>query len=114
MVVDTRETWKQFINRVWNFKPAPLVERTELPPEKQPNRTIYGKLACFLKGIDPNPPPRPLAEVSIASVAEQSKNAQKYEIVDTTKVEDKKEEPAVNVEEVDVKKFSLEEKKEDN
>eukprot|EP00826_Nyctotherus_ovalis_P031312 TRINITY_DN2500_c0_g3_i1.p2 TRINITY_DN2500_c0_g3~~TRINITY_DN2500_c0_g3_i1.p2 ORF type:complete len:172 (-),score=36.48 TRINITY_DN2500_c0_g3_i1:138-653(-) len=56
LVVDTRETWKEFASRVWNFHSPPLIERAELPLEKQPHQTIYGKLACYVNGIDPYPP----------------------------------------------------------
>ena len=55
LVVDTRETWKEFASRVWNFNSAPLVERAELPPEKQPHKSLYGKLSCYINGINPYP-----------------------------------------------------------
>ena len=34
LVVDTRETWKKFINRQINFEDPPLCPRAELPDEK--------------------------------------------------------------------------------
>ncbi|TNV78154.1 hypothetical protein FGO68_gene14585 [Halteria grandinella] len=55
LVIDTRETWKSFISRQLNFEDPPLVPREELPEELQPHRSFYGKMACFVNGIDPNP-----------------------------------------------------------
>lgn len=55
-MVDTRETWRQFFSRQLNFEDPPLVPREELPEDKQPHRSFYGKLACFLNNIDPYPP----------------------------------------------------------
>ena len=55
-MIDTRETWKHFFTRILNFEHAPLVERSELPPEKQPHRSLYGKVSCYINGISPYPP----------------------------------------------------------
>jgi hypothetical protein len=38
------------------FEDPPLVPREELPEEFQPHRSFYGKVACFVNGIDPYPP----------------------------------------------------------
>ena len=56
MVVDPRETWKKWAWRQMNFEEPPLIPREELPEELQPHRTFYGKVACFMNGIDPYPP----------------------------------------------------------
>lgn len=56
LVVDTRETWKKWFVRQLNFDDPPLIPREDLPDEFQPHRSFYGKLSCFVNGIDPNPP----------------------------------------------------------
>jgi hypothetical protein len=55
LVVDTRETWKQWIKRTKDFKEPPLIPREDLPAEFQPHRSFYGKLSCYMNGIDPFP-----------------------------------------------------------
>lgn len=56
LVVDTRETWMEFFWRTRDFGEAKLVPREELTEEQQPHRSIYGKVACLINGIDPYPP----------------------------------------------------------
>jgi len=56
LVVDTRETWKQFFNRQLNFEDPQLVPREELPEQFQPHRSFYGKMTNYLNGRDPYPP----------------------------------------------------------
>lgn len=56
LVVDTRETWREFFIRTRDFGDAKLVPREELTEEQQPHRSIYGKVACLINGIDPYPP----------------------------------------------------------
>lgn len=56
LVVDTRETWMEFWARTRDFGEAKLVPREELPDEMQPHKSIYGKVACLMNGIDPYPP----------------------------------------------------------
>ena len=63
LVVDTRETWKQWARRQLNFEDPPLIPREELPEQKQPHRTFYGKVSCFMNGLDPYPP-KPRGEVN--------------------------------------------------
>eukprot|EP01022_Parablepharisma_sp_SALTPOND_P008327 TRINITY_DN135666_c0_g1_i1.p1 TRINITY_DN135666_c0_g1~~TRINITY_DN135666_c0_g1_i1.p1 ORF type:complete len:276 (+),score=32.22 TRINITY_DN135666_c0_g1_i1:1735-2562(+) len=112
MVVDTRENWKQFFSRVWNFQPAPMIERAELPPEKQPHRSIYGKLSCYMRGINPYPPPRAPAEVQV-EVKGEKENTCTYQEVDISKQEEKKEEKdeiGTKQVEVTIKKFSFDDK----
>lgn len=55
LVVDTRETWGQWFRRTKEFDGPPLVPREELPEQFQPHRSFYGKLSCYLNGIDPYP-----------------------------------------------------------
>lgn len=42
-VIDPNETWKNFISRVSQFEPPPLVERSSLPREKQPQNRLLGR-----------------------------------------------------------------------
>ena len=56
MVVDTSESWKDWMKRNMEFKDAPLIPREELPEEFHPHRSFYGKIANTLNGIDPTPP----------------------------------------------------------
>ncbi len=56
LVVDTRETWKNWFVRQLNFEDPPLIPREDLPEDFQPHRSFYGKLSCMVNGIDPNPP----------------------------------------------------------
>ena len=86
LVVDTRETWKQFAKRVWNFEPAPLVERSDLPEEKQPHRSIYGKFSCYINGINPYPAPRPPMEIRVEPKSEREIS---YEMTEGEKKEGK-------------------------
>ena len=55
LVVDTRESWGNWIHRQLNFEDPPLVPREELPAERQPHRSFYGKMSCFMNGMDPYP-----------------------------------------------------------
>ena len=56
MVVDPRETWKHFINRVANFEEAPMIEREKLAENIQPHKSLYGKVSNWVNGINPYPP----------------------------------------------------------
>ena len=56
LVVDPREGWGKYIKRVANFKDPPMVPREELPANRQPHRSFYGKLSCYLNGVSPYPP----------------------------------------------------------
>eukprot|EP00826_Nyctotherus_ovalis_P056902 TRINITY_DN7764_c0_g1_i23.p2 TRINITY_DN7764_c0_g1~~TRINITY_DN7764_c0_g1_i23.p2 ORF type:complete len:295 (-),score=82.83 TRINITY_DN7764_c0_g1_i23:18-902(-) len=103
LVVDTRETWREFFARVWNFGHVPLVERTELPENKQPHRSVYGKLACYLNGIDPYPPPKPPGQV-LVNMDSANAEAANYQVVpgkasEKKEQEDEKEEE-INLEEI--------------
>jgi len=43
-VIDPRESWSAFWTRIAKFEDPPLVERSELPPELQPQNRVFGKL----------------------------------------------------------------------
>lgn len=55
-VIDPRETWSQFFKRVSEFQDPPLVERSELPPELQPQNRGLGKLMKYFSKEDQSPP----------------------------------------------------------
>lgn len=52
LVVDSTETWKNWLNRQINFENAPLVPRSQLPENKKPENNLYAKLACKMYGIE--------------------------------------------------------------
>jgi len=56
LVIDTRESWTEMFNRIKNFEEPPLIPREELPDDYQPHKSFYGKMSCFMNGIDPYPP----------------------------------------------------------
>ena len=74
LVVDTRETWMEFFWRTRDFGEAKLVPREELTEEQQPHRSIYGKVACLINGIDPYPPKISAPAVDIEREVEMSEN----------------------------------------
>lgn len=55
LVPDVRENWNAWFNRQLNFELPPLVPREELPEEKQPHKSVYGKVTCFLNGYNAYP-----------------------------------------------------------
>jgi len=113
------------MKRVFNFRPPPLVERTQLPPEKQPHRTLYGKLACYMRGIDPYPPPTAPSQINVEIQEENKVKKEKspkkeesemqiisQEIVVDPKNEEKKIYP-INIEEPKISEMpNIENKKE--
>ena len=44
LVIDPRETWKEWFVRNANFDEPPLIPREEIPEVQQPHKTFYGKL----------------------------------------------------------------------
>ena len=56
MVIDPRETWKQWIRRTATFEEPPMIERKDLPDENQPHKKIFSKVENYLNGINPYPP----------------------------------------------------------
>mgnify|MGYP001404053512 CR=1 FL=1 len=56
LVVDTRESWREWMKRNMLFKDAILIPREELPEEFHPHRSFYGKITNTMNGIDPTPP----------------------------------------------------------
>lgn len=39
-----------------NFEEPPMIPREDLPNQHQPHRSFYGKLTCYLNGVNPFPP----------------------------------------------------------
>ncbi|CAI2375388.1 unnamed protein product [Moneuplotes crassus] len=56
LVIDPRETWKKWLTRNMNFEEPPMVPREDIPEDNQPHTTFYGKMTCYLNGINPYPP----------------------------------------------------------
>ena len=56
LVVDTRETWKEWFRRQRKFGETPLIPREELPLEYQPHSSFYNKMINITHGVDPTPP----------------------------------------------------------
>ena len=55
LVVDTRETWKQWFKRQRNFGEVPLVPIEELEEEFQPHHSLYNRMINIANGVDPTP-----------------------------------------------------------
>ena len=56
LVVDRRESWRNWITRQLYFEEAPLVPREDLPISLQPQSSITGKIVNYINGIDPRIP----------------------------------------------------------
>lgn len=65
LVIDPRESWKEWFVRNANFDEPPLIPREDIPENLQPHQTFYGKwilvyktgkLTWYLNGINPYPP----------------------------------------------------------
>lgn len=94
MVIDTRETWKEFFSRVWNFKSAPMVERSELPPKYQPHKSLYGKFTCWTHGINPYPPSN-----STSEIIADSRDLKDFDAIYQPVIEKDKEKTTIAIEE---------------
>lgn len=46
-MIDPRETWKHWFVRNLEFKDPPLVERSELPEDLQPQNRKFGRITHF-------------------------------------------------------------------
>eukprot|EP00831_Metopus_contortus_P059795 TRINITY_DN5176_c0_g1_i2.p1 TRINITY_DN5176_c0_g1~~TRINITY_DN5176_c0_g1_i2.p1 ORF type:complete len:290 (-),score=52.11 TRINITY_DN5176_c0_g1_i2:54-923(-) len=99
LVVDPRESWGQFFKRVYNFDHAPMIERSELPTEKQPHKSVWGKFSCYINGVNPYPP-KPLALEEIKSNVTQEENMYEKE----EKIEKESSEVKVDLIEVEMPK----------
>ena len=55
MVVDTRETWKEWFQRQRRFGDVPLVPIDDLDEQFKPHSSIYNKMINIANGIDPTP-----------------------------------------------------------
>lgn len=38
-----------------NFEDPPMIPREDLPDQFKPHRSFYGKVSCFMNGVDPYP-----------------------------------------------------------
>ena len=56
LVIDPNETWKQWFTRNLNCEEPPMIPREELPEDKQPHNTFYGRMSNYMSGINPYPP----------------------------------------------------------
>ena len=56
LVVDTRETWKEWFRRQRKFGETPLIPREDLPLEYQPHASFYNKMVNIAHGVDPTLP----------------------------------------------------------
>lgn len=75
LVVDVRETWGEWVRRQRDFDNPPLIPREELPVEYQPHRSFYGKVSCYMNGIDPYPQEdQPKVEPLNVDLEEETKN----------------------------------------
>ena len=50
-VPDPRENWKEWLKRNIDFKDAPMVERSSLPEELQPQNRKLGKLDILVQNL---------------------------------------------------------------
>ena len=55
LVVDTRESWKEWMKRQTEFGETPLVPREELPEQYQPHASFYNRMVNIAAGVDPTP-----------------------------------------------------------
>ena len=56
LVLDPNETWNEWFKRNLEFEEPPMVPRDEIPEEKQPHNSLYGRLSSYMSGINPYPP----------------------------------------------------------
>lgn len=56
LVVDMRESYRNWMWRQLNFEEAPLVPREELPANLQPQNSFRAKIINYVNGIDPRLP----------------------------------------------------------
>lgn len=52
-VIDPNETWGEMVSRLLRCDPAPLVERSSLPRDRQPQNRMLGKVHYYLDKIKP-------------------------------------------------------------
>ena len=55
LVVDTRETWKEWFKRQRHFGEVPLVPIEELEEQFQPQYSLYNRMINIANGVDPTP-----------------------------------------------------------
>ncbi len=76
-----------------------MVERSELPPDKQPHLSIYGKLACYSHGVSPYPPTKAPEELKVdfKPISERSHKYELTEVVEKPAASAKKDETDASV-----------------
>ena len=78
LVIDPRETWKQWLKRTAHFDDPPMIDRHELPDELQPHRALFSKIENYLNGINPFPPGHKWnkkRQNKVASTRDENKNS---------------------------------------
>mmetsp|Transcript_41479 Transcript_41479/g.47843 ORF Transcript_41479/g.47843 Transcript_41479/m.47843 type:complete len:247 (-) Transcript_41479:24-764(-) len=90
LVIDPRETWKQWIKRTATFEEPPMVERQELPEKKQPHKSFFSKVENYVNGINPYPPGHKWNKKSNKIMTDQQNNDQQEHL----EVNDNEEEKA--------------------
>ena len=44
MVIDPKESWSEWFKRNANFEEPPMIERDQLPDDKQPHKSVFSTL----------------------------------------------------------------------
>lgn len=83
LVIDPGETWKNWFKRTAKFEEPPMVNRHDIPYEKQPHKKIFNKIENMLNGINPYPPGHKYNKARTMPVKHESPNAEKYKIENT-------------------------------
>lgn len=76
LVIDPRESWKEWIKRTANFEEPPMIDRHELPDDDQPHKKLFSAIDNYLNGINPYPPGHKWNKIKKNKVA-ASKDASK-------------------------------------
>ena len=71
LVVDTRETWKQWLKRQRQFGEVPLVPRDELEERYQPHASLYNKMVNLAAGVKLNAPTSGRREQQVTELTQQ-------------------------------------------
>ena len=56
MIIDPRQSWKNWFKRTLNFEEPPMIERNSIPENQQPHNSLFGKYDNISNGINPYPP----------------------------------------------------------
>jgi len=97
LVVDMRESYRDWAWRQLNFVEAPLVPREELPLHMQPQNSIRAKIVNYVNGIDPRLPSQRGSrkgthiDLEAATAKRQNTEADETELQANLQVEENKE-----------------------